>query len=79
MLGDLSKELIPCNTKVATSNILKFLRSMHIDWYHENIIKLIYSIYIKVLVLYYIILRANYMDRVASESLLQLRASPRVS
>jgi hypothetical protein len=72
MLEDLSKELILCNTKVATPNILTFLHTMHIDCYHENIIKLLYSIYIKVLALYYIILRANYMDRVASESLLQL-------
>ena len=42
------------------------------DCYHENIIKLLYNIYIKVLALYYSILRANYMDRVASESLLEL-------
>ena len=41
MLGDLSKELIPCNTKIATLNIRKFLRSMHIDCYHEKYNKIV--------------------------------------
>jgi hypothetical protein len=43
------KELLLCNTKLATQNIIKFLHDMHIDCYHENIIILLYSIYIKVL------------------------------
>jgi hypothetical protein len=50
VLGDLSKELLPYNIKLATlKNILKFLHGMHIDCYHENIIKLLCSIYIKTL------------------------------
>jgi hypothetical protein len=47
MLKKLLKELLPYNTKVANEIILKLFHSMHIDCYHGNIIKLLYSIYIR--------------------------------
>jgi len=42
---------------------------MSIDYYHVNIIKLLYNSYVTVLDLYYINLRANYMDQVVCDTL----------